>query len=168
MSAPLLSVGDLHISFGGVHVLQGVNLAVDRLEIRGLIGPNGAGKTTLLNAICGMYRPRQGSIQLDGASIVGRKPSDIAQLGLGRTFQTSQLFKGMTGAGKPDDRTASSDGDGFSQRGLLPASGATTRKCIRRRKRAAHCISSACRTSRIGRRLRSPSGSSAWLRSLAR
>ena len=96
MSAPLLSVGDLHISFGGVHVLQGVNLAVDRLEIRGLIGPNGAGKTTLLNAICGMYRPRQGSIQLDGASIVGRKPSDIAQLGLGRTFQTSQLFKGMT------------------------------------------------------------------------
>jgi branched-chain amino acid transport system ATP-binding protein len=96
MNAPLLSVGDVHISFGGVHVLQGVNLAVDRLEIRGLIGPNGAGKTTLLNAICGMYRPRQGSIQLDGASIVGRKPSDIAQLGLGRTFQTSQLFKGMT------------------------------------------------------------------------
>jgi branched-chain amino acid transport system ATP-binding protein len=110
MSAPLLSVGDLHISFGGVHVLQGVNLAVDRLEIRGLIGPNGAGKTTLLNAICGMYRPRQGSIQLDGASIVGRKPSDIAQLGLGRTFQTS----------------------------------------------------------RIGPRRRSPSGSSAWSRSLAR
>jgi len=96
MSARLLSVEDLHISFGGVRVLQGVNLAVDRLEIRGLIGPNGAGKTTLLNAICGMYRPSQGSIQFDGASIVGRKPSDIAQLGLGRTFQTSQLFKGMT------------------------------------------------------------------------
>jgi branched-chain amino acid transport system ATP-binding protein len=96
MSVPLLSVEDLHVSFGGVRVLQGVNLAVDRLEIRGLIGPNGAGKTTLLNAICGVHRPQQGSIQLDGVSVAGRKPSDIAQLGLGRTFQTSQLFKGMT------------------------------------------------------------------------
>jgi len=96
MTAPLLSVHDLHVSFGGVHVLQGVDLNVERLEIRGLIGPNGAGKTTLLNAICGMYRPRAGSIRLDGESIVGRKPSDIASLGLGRTFQTSQLFKGMT------------------------------------------------------------------------
>jgi branched-chain amino acid transport system ATP-binding protein len=96
MTASLLSVQDLHISFGGVRVLQGVNLDVRRLEIRGLIGPNGAGKTTLLNAICGMYRPRAGSILLDGESMVGRKPSDIASLGLGRTFQTSQLFRGMT------------------------------------------------------------------------
>jgi branched-chain amino acid transport system ATP-binding protein len=96
MSEPLLSLQDLHVSFGGIHVLQGVNLDVSRLEIRGLIGPNGAGKTTLLNAICGMYRPQQGSIHLAGQSIVGRKASDIAQLGLGRTFQTSQLFKGMT------------------------------------------------------------------------
>ena len=96
MSAPLLSVRNLHVSFGGVRVLQGVDLDVDRLEIRGLIGPNGAGKTTLLNAICGMYRPQEGSIRLDGESVVGRKPSDIALLGLGRTFQTSQLFAGMT------------------------------------------------------------------------
>ena len=96
MSAPLLSVRDLHVSFGGVHVLQGIDLDVGSLEIRGLIGPNGAGKTTLLNAICGMYRPRQGSITFDGTSVVGRKASDITSLGLGRTFQTSQLFKGMT------------------------------------------------------------------------
>lgn len=96
MSASLLSVRDLHISFGGVRVLQGVNLEVKPLEIRGLIGPNGAGKTTLLNAICGMHRPDQGRIELDGHSIVGLKPSEIATRGLGRTFQTSQLFKGMT------------------------------------------------------------------------
>ena len=96
MSTPLLSVEGLHVSFGGVRVLQGVDLDVGRLEIRGLIGPNGAGKTTLLNAICGIHRPQQGSIRLDGTSVIGRKPSDIAQMGLGRTFQSSQLFKGMT------------------------------------------------------------------------
>jgi branched-chain amino acid transport system ATP-binding protein len=96
MSAPLLSVHDLHMSFGGVKVLQGVNLDVKPLEIRGLIGPNGAGKTTLLNAICGMHRPQQGTIAIDGQNVIGRKPSEIARLGLGRTFQTSQMFKGMT------------------------------------------------------------------------
>lgn len=96
MSASLLSVRDLHISFGGVKVLQGVNLEVKPLEIRGLIGPNGAGKTTLLNAICGMHRPQQGAIAIEGQSVIGLKPSQIAERGLGRTFQTSQLFKGMT------------------------------------------------------------------------
>ena len=74
-------------------MLQGVDLEVRPAEIRGLIGPNGAGKTTLLNAICGIHRPQQGSIRLDGASIIGRKPSDIAQMGLGRTFQSSQLSR---------------------------------------------------------------------------
>lgn len=96
MSAALLSVRDVHISFGGMTVLQGVDLAVKQGEIRGLIGPNGAGKTTMLNVICGIHRPQRGDVLLDGTSIVGRKPSEIAELGLGRTFQTSQLFRGMT------------------------------------------------------------------------
>ena len=96
MSEPILSVRDLHIGFGGVTVLDGVSLDVKRGEIRGLIGPNGAGKTTLLNVICGIHRPLRGDVRLDGISIIGRKPSDIARLGLGRTFQTSQLFRGMT------------------------------------------------------------------------
>jgi branched-chain amino acid transport system ATP-binding protein len=96
MTATLLSVRDVHVSFGGVYVLQGIDLDVRPGEIRGLIGPNGAGKTTLLNVICGIHRPQQGDILLDGASILGRKPSAIAGLGLGRTFQTSQLFRGMT------------------------------------------------------------------------
>jgi branched-chain amino acid transport system ATP-binding protein len=69
---------------------------VEAGEIRGLIGPNGAGKTTLLNIICGIHRPQKGDVLLDGKSIVGRKPSTIASRGLGRTFQTSQLFRGMT------------------------------------------------------------------------
>jgi branched-chain amino acid transport system ATP-binding protein len=84
------------VNFGGVKVLDGVDLDVKPAEIRGLIGPNGAGKTTMLNVISGIHAPSRGDVLLDGVSIVGRKPSAIARLGLGRTFQTSQLFRGMT------------------------------------------------------------------------
>ena len=96
MSDALLSVRGVSVSFGGVKVLDGINLDVKPGEIRGLIGPNGAGKTTMLNVISGIHAPDQGDVRLDGISIVGRKPSEIARLGLGRTFQTSQLFRGMT------------------------------------------------------------------------
>jgi len=91
-----LSVRDVTVRFGGVKVLDGVNLDVKPGEIRGLIGPNGAGKTTLLNVVSGIHAPLQGDIMLDGESIAGHKPSDIARRGLGRTFQTSKLFRGMT------------------------------------------------------------------------
>jgi branched-chain amino acid transport system ATP-binding protein len=96
MSVPVLKVHDLHMAFGGLKVLDGINFEVKAGEIRGLIGPNGAGKTTLLNVICGIHRPQRGDVWLNGVSIVGRKPSAVAGLGLGRTFQTSQLFRGMT------------------------------------------------------------------------
>src|SRR5207249_4824884 len=82
--------------FGGVHALSDVSLAVDAGQIVGVIGPNGAGKTTLLNVICGVSRPDRGDVTLHGTIITGWKPSRIAGLGLGRTFQTSQLFPGMT------------------------------------------------------------------------
>ncbi|CAN5897955.1 ABC transporter ATP-binding protein [soil metagenome] len=96
MSEALLSVRGVSVSFGGVKVLDGIDLDVKPGEIRGLIGPNGAGKTPMLNIISGIHAPHQGDVLLDGMSIVGRKPSAIARLGLGRTFQTSQLFRGMT------------------------------------------------------------------------
>jgi branched-chain amino acid transport system ATP-binding protein len=96
MTEALLSVRGVSMSFGGVKVLDGIDLDVRAGEIRGLIGPNGSGKTTMLNIISGIHTPRQGDVLLDGVSIVGRKPSAIARLGLGRTFQTSQLFRGMT------------------------------------------------------------------------
>jgi branched-chain amino acid transport system ATP-binding protein len=95
-AAPILSVRDVGVRFGGLTVLDGVSLDVKPGEIRGLIGPNGAGKTTLLNVICGIHRPWRGDVVLDGVSIAGVKPSEIARAGLGRTFQTSQLFSGMT------------------------------------------------------------------------
>lgn len=92
----LLVVDNVTLRFGGVAALDGVTTEIGRGEIRGIIGPNGSGKTTLLNAICGIHRPDAGEIRLDGEKLTGLKPSEIARRGLGRTFQTSQLFRGMT------------------------------------------------------------------------
>ena len=92
----LLAVDDVSLSFGGVRALSDVSIRVAAGEIVGVIGPNGAGKTTLLNVVCGMNRPDRGGVTLDGVGITGRKPSQIAGMGLARTFQASQLFPGMS------------------------------------------------------------------------
>ncbi|MGH7335898.1 MAG: ABC transporter ATP-binding protein [Candidatus Rokuibacteriota bacterium] len=92
----VLTVDDVSIAFGGVRALSDVSVRVEAGAIVGVIGPNGAGKTTLLNVVCGMNKPDQGRVTLDGTVITGRKPSEIAGRGLGRTFQTSQLFSGMS------------------------------------------------------------------------
>ena len=94
--APMLAVRDLAISFGGVRALDGVSLEVDAGEIRGIIGPNGAGKTTLLNVICGFERPARGEVIVAGSPVTGLAASGVAARGLTRTFQTTQLFRGMT------------------------------------------------------------------------
>jgi branched-chain amino acid transport system ATP-binding protein len=92
----MLAVRDLAISFGGVRALDGVSLEVDAGEIRGIIGPNGAGKTTLLNVICGFERPARGEVIVAGSPVTGLAASGVAARGLTRTFQTTQLFRGMT------------------------------------------------------------------------
>jgi branched-chain amino acid transport system ATP-binding protein len=92
----MLSVSGVSVAFGGVHALSDVSIDVRPGEIVGVIGPNGAGKTTLLNVVCGMSRPSRGAVTLDGAPITGLTPSRIAAMGLGRTFQASQLFAGMS------------------------------------------------------------------------
>jgi branched-chain amino acid transport system ATP-binding protein len=92
----ILAVEGISIRFGGVRALSNVSVDVEAGEIVGVIGPNGAGKTTLLNVVCGLNTPDEGEVTLDGARITGRKPSDIARMGLGRTFQTSRLFAGMS------------------------------------------------------------------------
>jgi branched-chain amino acid transport system ATP-binding protein len=91
-----LRATDISISFGGLRALDSVGIEVEPGEIRGIIGPNGAGKTTLLNVICGIDAPDSGTVWLDGESINGLKTSQIADRGIGRTFQTTKLFKGMT------------------------------------------------------------------------
>ncbi len=82
--------------FGGLRAVYNYNLAVEPGEVRGLIGPNGAGKTTIFNLITGIHRPTQGDIVLDGKSLVGLYPHEIASRGLGRTFQNLQLWRHMT------------------------------------------------------------------------
>jgi branched-chain amino acid transport system ATP-binding protein len=93
---PLLSVSHLSVDFGGVRALNDVSFEISRGEIVGIIGPNGAGKTTLVNAICGLVQTTRGEISFAEERITRRSPPRIAALGLGRTFQTSQLFSGMT------------------------------------------------------------------------
>lgn len=92
----VLRVEDLHLSFGKVQALSGVNLEIRDGEILALIGPNGAGKTSFLNCLNGFYKPQQGTIHFEGQNIGGLSPHRRSSLGLGRTFQGIQLFLGMT------------------------------------------------------------------------
>lgn len=92
----LLDVRDLSISFGGLTAVASVTLQVQQGEIVGIMGPNGSGKTTLFNLISGIYRPSRGSVRFGGTELVGRRPNEIARLGLVRTFQNLRLFNQMT------------------------------------------------------------------------
>jgi len=82
--------------FGGIVALEDVSFAVAEGCIVGLIGPNGAGKTTLFNCLSRLYRPQRGDIRFDGQSLINLGPSDIAAIGIGRTFQSPALFDSMT------------------------------------------------------------------------
>ena len=93
---PLLELHGVSLSFGGLRVVDSLDLHVDEGEIVSVIGPNGAGKTTLFNLITGIYRPDDGDITLDGNSIVGLQPHLISQRGVSRTFQTLRLFLNMS------------------------------------------------------------------------
>lgn len=92
----VLEAKDLGIDFGGLHALDDVYMKIEEGEIVGLIGPNGAGKTTVFNLLTGVYVPTKGAIRFEGKSIIGRKPFQITQAGIARTFQNIRLFKGMT------------------------------------------------------------------------
>lgn len=92
----LLEVRDLSVVFGGLTALDAVSFDIKRGEILGLIGPNGAGKTTCFNAMTGVYKPSQGSVKLEGHSLLGLKRHRITRLGLARTFQNIRLFSEMS------------------------------------------------------------------------
>jgi ABC-type branched-subunit amino acid transport system ATPase component/ABC-type branched-subunit amino acid transport system permease subunit len=91
----ILTITDVHKSFGGVKAVNGVSLKVKRGSITGLIGPNGSGKTTLFNCITGTYAIDSGSVTLNGEDISKLSPWIRAHKGLGRTFQITRLFKSM-------------------------------------------------------------------------
>ncbi len=92
----ILELKGLSKAFGGLQVIDGLDLHVDEGEIVSVIGPNGAGKTTLFNLITGVYRPDHGEILLEGRSLLGLPPHAITQRGVARTFQTLRLFLNMT------------------------------------------------------------------------
>jgi branched-chain amino acid transport system ATP-binding protein len=91
-----LAISGVSKHFGGVRAVESVTLSVRRGGLVSVIGPNGAGKTSLLNMISGFYRPDTGSIIFEGKDITGTRPSQVAALGIARTFQNIALFSGMT------------------------------------------------------------------------
>jgi ABC-type branched-subunit amino acid transport system ATPase component len=93
---PILSVRNLRRQFGGVKAVEGASLDVRRGSITGLIGPNGAGKTTLFNLIAGALRPSHGDIIFNGKNVTGKRPDQLAQLGLTRTFQLARGLPALT------------------------------------------------------------------------
>src|SRR4051812_43826882 len=92
----LLEAVGLKVHFGGVHAVDGVDLALRKNEILGLIGPNGAGKTTLVNALSGFQKPTAGTVLLNGRDVTAMSPNRLARRGLARTFQSVRLFPGLT------------------------------------------------------------------------
>ena len=92
----LLEVKQLSIQFGGVKAVQNVSFSIDAGIVYAVIGPNGAGKTTLFNLITGVYTPTSGTILLDGESIAGKAPNELARRGVARTFQNLQICMNMS------------------------------------------------------------------------
>ncbi len=93
---PLLEIRYLTHYFGGLRAVHNFHTAIEPGEIRGLIGPNGAGKTTIFNLTTGVYKPTEGMIVFDGKDITGKRPNEIARLGIGRTFQNLRLWTNLT------------------------------------------------------------------------
>ena len=96
MDGVVLEVDDIHKWFGGLCAIAGVSFSVKAGQLLGLIGPNGAGKTTIFNMISGIYRTDRGRIRFQNHDITSRRPSEIAQLGVARTFQVPRTFNHMT------------------------------------------------------------------------
>lgn len=91
-----LEMREVSLSFGGLKAVQNFSFSIPSESLCGLIGPNGAGKTTLFNLITGVYQPDSGEISLADSSLNGKKPFEISQAGVSRTFQNIRLFSDLT------------------------------------------------------------------------
>src|ERR1035437_10001201 len=92
----ILDVKNISLSFGGVKALTDISFDVREHEVRAIIGPNGAGKSSMLNCINGVYTPQKGSITFRGKTFHHMDSHQVAVMGIGRTFQSLALFKGMS------------------------------------------------------------------------
>ncbi|MBS0320682.1 MAG: ABC transporter ATP-binding protein [Proteobacteria bacterium] len=92
MSASFLEVNDVRKAYGAIRAVDGVSFAVGPGDIVGVIGPNGSGKTTLFNSILGQIEPTSGHVAFCGEDVTGMSPLELSRRGVGRTFQTLQVF----------------------------------------------------------------------------
>jgi urea transport system ATP-binding protein len=95
VTVPLLEVRAVVKNFGGLHVLRGVDLALQAGELRCIIGPNGCGKTTLFNVISGACAPTSGRVLFDGSDITGLPPHRVSRLGVVRKFQVPGIYPSL-------------------------------------------------------------------------
>jgi branched-chain amino acid transport system ATP-binding protein len=95
-ATPVLELDHVSLAFGGLSALSELELHVNEREIVSVIGPNGAGKTTVFNVITGIYEPTGGDVRFLGQSVPSKKPHQITQLGIARTFQSLRLFLNMS------------------------------------------------------------------------
>lgn len=92
----LMKVSNLTIRFGGLTAVSDFSIEIGEKDLLGLIGPNGAGKTTIFNMLTGVYAPTEGEIEFAGEKIQGKKPYEITQKNIARTFQNIRLFKNLS------------------------------------------------------------------------
>ena len=119
-TVPKLEVRDASKNFGSLRAVSGVSMRVASGELRAIIGPNGAGKTTFFNLITGFFPPSSGEIVLDGQNINRVPASERVKMGMGRTFQITEIFPELTV--RENIRIAVETGLGFSLRAWLSGS----------------------------------------------
>jgi branched-chain amino acid transport system ATP-binding protein len=119
MAPPKLEVRNVSKHFGNLVAVSGMSMAVENGELRAIIGPNGAGKTTFFNLITGFFPPSSGDILLDGRKINTVTAAGRVKMGIGRTFQITEIFPELTA--RENVRIAVETGLGFSLRAWLNA-----------------------------------------------
>ena len=96
MTAPALAVDDLEVRHGAVTAVRGLSFSVEHGEIVGLIGPNGSGKSSTLHAVMGVVPPAGGDVKVNGTSVVGRRPEDVARTGVALVPEGRRIFAELT------------------------------------------------------------------------
>jgi len=123
-----LELAGLTVEYGALRAVDGVDLKIERGEVRGLVGPNGSGKSTMLNAISGLTRISGGAAVLGGQDVTGESPFALARRGVSRTFQLVRLLAGLTVADNVYLGALTLGGEGGSRIGGIVRGGAHARR----------------------------------------